>query len=498
MELSVTGAATRSVAFPRVWALVRLVAALCVPAALLAAPSAAQPGTLVLTRTELTAPDGTRVGAEEGTFEVLENRGRPEGGTISLALLRIPSSSPTAGPPIVFLAGGPGNSGIERVRGGLLPAALRLVELSDVIALDQRGTGDSVPSLECPVRQRLEIPADRPFDVDETLDLLQEASGSCAARLRRGGVDLDAYNTEESAADLDELRQALGEPSMVLWGASYGTHLAMATIRRYGEHVERAILHGPEGPDHTLKLPRSADQTLRALAREIRADPAVGPSLPDAVGTLRRLIDTLDREPATLVVRGQEVTFGGQDLALLFALEIGADDFFQLVPRLLVTAERGDYTLLGEFAAGLREPVRLNAMSFAMDCASGASPGRRRKAAKQARRALLGGLLNFPFPAVCDAWSVADLGQEFRSRLRTDVPTLFLAGTLDGRTPVQNAKSLRRGFRTSELVVLEGASHERVVGADERVVEVLVDFLAGRPLETDTISYQPLSFEPVD
>jgi pimeloyl-ACP methyl ester carboxylesterase len=459
-----------------------------------ATATAQDPGELLLEPTTFVAFDGTRLDAESGTFYVLENRTTAESAVIPLALVRLPSTSAEPGPPIIFLAGGPGGSGIESVRGFAFPLARELLEFGDVIALDQRGTGASRPSLSCPSRDSFSIPSDQPFDPAAVLAELQTSSERCASTRRSRGIDLNGYNTEQSADDLDELRQALGAEQVILWGESYGTHLAMAAMRRHGPRVAKAILHGAEGPNHTLKLPRNADKTLKALAREIRADGVVGPALPDPVGTLKQLIVELDAEPQTV----DGVTFGGQDLALIFAAEIGDEDFFELVPRLLATAERGDYTLLAQIAGALRQPVSLQAMTFAMDCASGASAKRLRKVNRQARKAILGALTNYPFPEVCDAWGVTDLGDEFRSTLRSDVRTLFVSGTLDGRTPVSNANELRRGLSDSEHLILEGISHDRLMVADPRVVAALEDFLSDRPLSVSRISFLPLSFEPVD
>ena len=47
---------------------------------------------------------------------------------------------------------------------------------------------------------------------------------------RSKGVDLAAYNTNESADDLEDLRKALGASKISLWATSYGTHLALATL----------------------------------------------------------------------------------------------------------------------------------------------------------------------------------------------------------------------------------------------------------------------------
>ena len=46
-----------------------------------------------------------------------------------------------------------------------------------------------------------------------------------ATYFRSQGVDIQAYNTIESAHDVDDLRKALGAEKLNLVGFSYGTHL---------------------------------------------------------------------------------------------------------------------------------------------------------------------------------------------------------------------------------------------------------------------------------
>lgn len=98
-------------------------------------------------------------------------------------------------------------------------------------------------------------------------------------------VDLTRCNTNESADDREDLRQALGAKQISLWSISYGTHLALATIRRHPQSIQCAILAGTEGPDHTYKLPGNIQRHLENLAAVIKADPEIGKDVPDFLGS---------------------------------------------------------------------------------------------------------------------------------------------------------------------------------------------------------------------
>src|SRR5687768_14084527 len=173
-----------------------------------------------------------RVEAELGHLRVPGNRALAGSREITLRFVRFRATGARPGSPIVYLAGGPGGSGIGAAYGTRFPLFLALREHGDVIAFDQRGTGvdprteDDEPDTDC----------DEEYLVDPTKPLERAAGGAamaeavrrCAARLARDGFNLAGYTTRESAADLEDLRVALGAEKLTLWGISYGTHLSLA------------------------------------------------------------------------------------------------------------------------------------------------------------------------------------------------------------------------------------------------------------------------------
>jgi pimeloyl-ACP methyl ester carboxylesterase len=61
------------------------------------------------------------------------------------------------------------------------------------------------------------------------LRALKERAKAAADHFRSRGVDILAYNTVESAHDVDDLRKALGAEKLNLVGFSYGTHRISVT-----------------------------------------------------------------------------------------------------------------------------------------------------------------------------------------------------------------------------------------------------------------------------
>ena len=77
---------------------------------------------------------------------------------------------------------------------------------------------------------------------------------------------------------------------------------ALATIRAYGEHVDRAILAGVEPLDHTLKLPSDQEALLEAIAAAAHDDAAIAASTRDLRATIARLLARLRESPATVTL----------------------------------------------------------------------------------------------------------------------------------------------------------------------------------------------------
>ena len=215
-------------------------------------PGRPQPGLYALTLVPhvFGFADGHAEAAEWGRLTVPEDRDAARPRTIDIAFVRFRSTAKRPGPSIFLLEGGPGLSSIDNTRNVMYPLLPVLREAGDVITFDQRGVdGASRPALNC--AERWDFPLDAVRTRDSLLALARTRSQSCAQFWTGQGVDLGAYHTNASADDIDALRSALDAARMTLLGGSYGSHLVLATVRRHGTKVDRIIMNGVEGPDHT-------------------------------------------------------------------------------------------------------------------------------------------------------------------------------------------------------------------------------------------------------
>ncbi len=465
-------------------------------AAVLAAAVHAAPAPAKFEPYAFKAQSGTVVDAEMGEIRVPENRGKADSRMLAIRFVRFKSTSANPGPPIVYLAGGPGGAGTGAAIGSRFPLFMALRELGDVIAYDARGVHKSEPDSRC--TEELVVNPGEPFDRAKTGAVVAEAMRRCADRLRKAGTDPGSLNTRESAADLNDLRLALGAKKLVLWGISYGTHLAIATMRYHPEAVDRVILAGIEGPDDTYKLPSDQQTLMEEIARLAYHD---GKSA-DLLGSITKLLNELEARPKSVELThpqtGAKGTFvvGKLDLQRALADMLFAPENFAGMPDFVAKLEKGDWTPLAMDAAGDRMGPLPSMMSIAMDCASGITAARRQRIAAEAQLTILGDAINAPFPEICKGLNIPDLGDVFRGPLVTNTPALLISGTLDGRTRPRQAEELRRTMPNAVTLIIEGAGHsDPLFLSSPKILETMKGFLRGEPVRERVITLPPIAFD---
>lgn len=469
---------------------------LLAPVALLACvpwlPVAAQ----IQERTERTmaAADGTSFVVTEGFVRVPERWHGAGGGTIELAVVRVRLPDKAGAKVHAILAGGPGASGVGEVLNQARQGGAAWFALMDgeVVGIDQRGAGKSRPNLDSPILYGL--PPDRPGSPAAWLPRIRAVAAEEAARLRARGVHLGAYNTEESADDVDAVRRAFGYGKLILWGRSYGTHLALATLRRHPDAIERMILVSPEGLDDTWKSPAAVDEVLGRVAERAAA--------PELIGNIRSVTGKLAEAPVSVPfvdpVSGarSEIAIGAFDVQLLVAQAIGDPRALAGLPAVFRLMAAGDFHAVGPLILRMRSTLGIqSAMKHAMDLSSGASPGRRARIAKEARTALLGNAINFPGMYLAEAWQVAELPAAFRIPVASAVPTLILVGDLDVRTPVANAEKIAATLSGARTVIVRNAAHQFGLFGSAPLRDLLRRFVRGQEPSEREIALPPPAFQ---
>lgn len=386
----------------------------------------------------------------------------------AIAFVRLRSPGPGSNT-VIYLEGGPG---IPVVRQAEDPDSLRrwldLLSVGDVVLLDHRGCGRSIPSLSW--KWPGSVPAGVFATRQQALAHVLEMSRQARAHLLARGVDPEGFTAEECADDIEDLRLALGLERVSLLGFSFGAQLALACLRRHPQSVSRVVAAGVEGPPHALKLPLGLDDHLRSLGL---LEPA------------RRAVRRLESDPPVIDVelRGSQTSLalpvGRFGLGLVLREWLGHRDFVESLPPLLAGITDGDPRLLAERVRRSIGPfLRANVALHLIDGSSGASEPRRREIERQSEESLFGNAVNFPFPEIDGVWRPRDAGEAYRSIVTSDRPALLLSGSLDWNAPPHQAEEMLRGLSRGTHHVVRGATHLEIL-SDPEARRLAIGFLAG-------------------
>jgi pimeloyl-ACP methyl ester carboxylesterase len=430
------------------------------------------------------ANSGETTSAYAGSFSVPEYRGDPASKSISLRYVRFPSTAEKPGPPIVYLSGGPGGSGIGTAKWRRFPLFLAMTAYADVIALDQRGAGQSDTPPEC--RSSQLAPGTRPVTDAAFAELHRMAIRECASFWATQGTDLRGYTTLESVQDLSALRQHLGAEKISLWGISYGSHLALAAMKEIPVEIDRVIIASVEGLDQTVKLPSRTDDYFERLGAIVGEN--------DLPGLIREVHTALDEKPVSLTLeigdRGEvPYLLQRRDLQMMASAAISDPEWAKQLVALYKAAHAGDFEPIGPLLARFVYPdlpIVLRAMPTAMDRASGITESRLAQVNEEAENSLLGAYLNFPMPQALAELEHIDLGDDFRAKPESSIPTLVLTGSLDGRTYPSSQREATSGLTNATHITVQGAGHNLFMSSP-KVEEVMGIFLSGQPVSTATI-----------
>lgn len=193
-------------------------------------------------------------GFECGVLRVPLDHQRPHGRRITLALLRLPASDPSQRiGSLVFIPGGPGNSGINFIlQAGNELYSPEVRARFDLIGFDSRGSGRSEP-LRCFRTEEEAMAASFtgvafPSTPEEAAEWEAADRRLAEACERRGGPIIDHMSTADIASDLDLIRQAVGDAQLSYVGYSYGSYLGITYANLFPDKVRALVVDGVVEP----------------------------------------------------------------------------------------------------------------------------------------------------------------------------------------------------------------------------------------------------------
>jgi len=398
--------------------------------------------------------------AECGTLSVLENRAAPSGRRITINYVVLRAAGPTRAAPLFLFGGGPGQGSTELsgvANGPLAP----IREIRDVVLVDQRGTGGS-NGLLCPT----DVIANPPVAFGHVFDpaVFRRCRTDLAAR-----ADLTLYTTDRAIEDVDDVRAALGYDSVLVWGASYGTRMAQAYMRRYPSRVVAAVLDGVVPFD--FHAPATYARTLQGSLDRVFADcqawPACRDSFPKLPEEFAGLVARLKSGPVSATVRTKDGKsspvelsagdFGYAVRGMLYGSR-GARELPGVVHRAAVSGDLSPFAQrywgraadFADFADGLH---------FSVFCAEDIPYIQDKEIPDLTKGTFLGEYLIDEYRGGCREWVRAPVGKDIFQPVTAPITTLLFSGWFDPVTPPQFGAEVASHLPKSRHLVIRNEAH---------------------------------------
>jgi len=419
------------------------------------------------------------VAARCATLRVPENRSLAGGRQIDLAIAWVPSAAKNPAPdPVVFLAGGPGQSALQAFP--TVHHAFRdVLRQRSVLLVDQRGTGRSRP-LECP--RTLDPVALRTLDTS-SVDEARRLTVACRDEIGPD-VDLRAYTTNDYVADLEDVRRALGVAQFNLIGGSYGTRVGLEYLRRHPASVRALVLDAVVPPtlilgaDHARNLEDAVNAQFARCDADAECKQRFGSPRAKLDELRERLRDQPQRvsyrDPLSNETREDELNEAAVTAVVRFYSY--APQLFGMVPMLLTEAVGGRYDTLMAQSRMMEQLVGEQIyipLQLSVSCAEDA-PWMRVNPADA------GTILGTEFvtftQAQCAVWPRGPVPADFHQPVKSDRPVLLLSGELDPVTPPRYGAEVLNTLPNARHFVLRGQGHTVMgIGCAPRLV---ADFIA--------------------
>jgi pimeloyl-ACP methyl ester carboxylesterase len=415
-----------------------------------------------------------------GTLRVPEDRSNPEGREIDLRVAVIPAiaAAPRADP-LFPLDGGPGQAATEDL-GWTASVFEGLHANRDIVLVDQRGTGGS---------NRLTVPA----GPDVTGLSEPEAAARIDAWLKQVLAEMPGdprfYTTTAAMDDVDDVRAALGDETINLYGPSYGATAAQYYVRQHRDHVRAVVLDGGTLLDVPIfeRVAPNSQRALDLLFDRCAADAACRAAFPDLRGEFAAVMTGLSAKPVTTSVShpwtGEPVVIDSMAFAGAVHGALLEERFLRDLPGLIHAAHQGRWDVVAEAIAAAAGPEAADTtplvMSIVIRCSEGWARFDPAETARLGARSYLRDVevaIAQNQATSCQYAPPGIVTADDADGMTSDVPMLLILGEADPQNPPANVAAAPNRFPNSRTVVVPGQAHTvGHLGCMPSILESVID-----------------------
>ncbi|MGB8859998.1 MAG: alpha/beta hydrolase [Ilumatobacteraceae bacterium] len=415
--------------------------------------------------------DGT---VQTGHLEVPINYDDPSQGTFDLYVARHLAADPSKRiGSLLVNPGGPGFGGSDFAVYADQVYGQDLLDSFDIIGWDPRGTGLTTPAIDCTddydhFYASLDITPDDAAERQQIVDTAKEFANDCATK---NADILDFVGTNNSARDMNAIREALGEEQISYFGFSYGSELGATWATLFPDTVRAAVLDGAADP--TADYIESGKQqsigfenALTTFLQQCSDDPTCTfHNGGDAAGAFDALMASIDENPLPSVNGRPAVN---RQVAVSGVIEaMYSDQLWDQLAQALTIAQKGDggglLDLYDQYYARSADGTYENSLEafqsiYCMDTTERLTVAQEDAAAPE-------------FQAISPRLSPGDTGTYFCTFFppatdpRVEItgkgagPILVMGTTGDSATPLAGTRVMADSLEDGRLVIVTGNQH---------------------------------------
>jgi pimeloyl-ACP methyl ester carboxylesterase len=422
---------------------------------------------------------------------------------LAVAVYHSTSSNPSSDP-VLFLQGGPGGEAVKLSANAYDLLVAPFLGKRDFIAYDQRGTGLSEPALNCDELTKAYLQ-----DVEGLIPITarglvySNAIVSCNGLMSAKGINLNAYTTVESAADIKDILSLLGYQKADLYGASYGTRLAQVVMRDHPEIVKSVILDSvvPVETNFFVKYPQGMEAGLKTLFNACASDPACNTAYPNLETVFWDLLSQLDAKPVTITTGNPRTgtvvqNVDGSTVMNIVLGSIKQSNLIYTAPQTIYRFKGGDFSTLIATQSSLPfgfEGINIG-LYISMMCHEhilATTPAELQATTVTSKDIEEYAWLPFYGSAeqifrTCKSWRATGPTLGENAPLTSDIPTLVITGKFDPTTPPMYAQQVASHLTHSYYFEFPNQGHvPTATDTSDCAMDTVISFLNNPSVEPD-------------
>jgi pimeloyl-ACP methyl ester carboxylesterase len=427
---------------------------------------------------------------------------RPDGDSIEIAALKLPTTGDKKGSLLVN-PGGPGGSGYDFVRdAGTTNISDKVRSNYDVVGFDPRGVKRSAP-VTCLTDAERDASRAKSYALDTDAGLAAALADNKVITdkcVEKTGPILGHIDTTSSAKDLDILRAVLNDAKLNYLGYSYGTFLGSTYASLFPDNVGRMVLDGAMDPslsseELTSDQARAFDKAINAYVarcQQVSGCPLTG-STEDGVQQIRDAIHAVEENPLR-AKDGRMVSASTFVSGLIIPLY--NDENWPVLTRALALALAGDGTAMLQLAdvGAYRQPDgsyssnsafafnAINCLDYPMVSDTAAMRADEQKLRQESPT------LGYYFAyggSNCKDWPYKNVRTPAPVEYKGSAEIVVIGTTGDPATPVEWASSLRKQLGTASLLTWNGDGHTAYGRANSCIGNAVDDYLTDGKVPAD-------------